>query len=472
MKKLLPLAILLLASLSCSTEDKAVTEENGRFFSKKNAGKDQIIYKRVKKAALPNPDLVNSILMNIRQNSDPQFFIDDAIALYAGYEGTHTLTFPTYRTDGKSETIQNIVLQSADDGEYDAYLFSYSLTTAELDTWDKIGSESIRSRTEITSLSAGSGPGMINISCFEPVQNYIGRWECEAGNEHAPGDPSCSVGGSRWVMRPATQSWVYVGCADSGGGSTGGGGNTGGGGSTGGGGAGPRPRTTIVTQPIMLDPAIFQIILDESFTENDCLMGVYNQLGGSPTFQEYLQNFDGEFSVAHLKLKSSSTLSSTTNAETASPNNYLITITFNSNNLSRPALSIARTIIHEIIHAEIYRKLLSIAGQPNIEFTQAQLEILRNNYPGLYDYYMRYEFNVPAGQQVSDAQHQMMAQHYRGIIVQALKEFNNNVSDEVYEAIAWEGLKNTVAWNNLTQAEKEIIDNTITNFENSNSNCQ
>lgn len=65
--------------------------------------------------------------------------------------------------------------------------------------------------------------------------------------------------------------------------------------------------------------------------------------------------------------------------------NYLITITFNENNLDRPSLSVARTFIHEIIHAEIFRKLLSVAQHPSILLTQSQIIQLRNDYPGLYD---------------------------------------------------------------------------------------
>ena len=103
---------------------------------------------------------------------------------------------------------------------------------------------------------------------------------------------------------------------------------------------------------------IYKIIIDGSLKNNPCLFGVYTQLGKAPTFQNYLQNFDGEFSVANLKLAASSALPSNRNAETSPPSNYLITITFNVNNLNRPSLSIARTFIHEMIHAEIFRKLL------------------------------------------------------------------------------------------------------------------
>ena len=85
-----------------------------------------------------------------------------------------------------------------------------------------------------------------------------------------------------------------------------------------------------------------QIILDPSFKNNPCLNYVYkNMVKNSPTANNYLNNFDSTMSVANLKFASSNTLSSDTNAETSPPQNYLIKITFNSNNLDRPQLSIA-----------------------------------------------------------------------------------------------------------------------------------
>ncbi len=217
----------------------------------------------------------------------------------------------------------------------------------------------------------------------------------------------------------------------------------------------------------------YEVILDEEFVNNDCLKSVYDDMGKAPTFNNYLQNFDGEFSGAHLRFSTSTTLPSTTNATTSAPENYVITITFNVNNLNRPSLSVARTFIHEIIHAEIFRKLLSVAQQPNLQnLTPAITQQIRNDYPGLYDYYIRWKNNIPIGMNLTTAQHQAMAQHYRDIIKQALQEFDNTQTNEVYDALSWIGLKNTIAWNNLTQPEIDSIDQTIINFENNNSNCQ
>jgi len=57
-----------------------------------------------------------------------------------------------------------------------------------------------------------------------------------------------------------------------------------------------------------------------------------------------------------------------------------------------------------------------------------------------------------------------MAQHYIGIMVDAIKEFDNSQhTTEFYTALTWIGLKNTVAWNDLTPTEQQTINNLISN---------
>src|SRR5690606_27394051 len=120
-----------------------------------------------------------------------------------------------------------------------------------------------------------------------------------------------------------------------------------------------------------------------SLKNNQCLYGVYTQLGSAPTFQSYLQNFDESFSVANLKFSMALDPSfPNVNALTYQPQNYLIEIKFNPNKLNRPRLDIARTFIHEMIHAEIYRKLLSLAGQPSIPWSASFINSIKNDFPG------------------------------------------------------------------------------------------
>jgi len=163
----------------------------------------------------------------------------------------------------------------------------------------------------------------------------------------------------------------------------------------------------------------------------------------------------------------------------------MIEIMFNPNNLGRPETSIARTFMHEMIHAEIYRKLLSMAKQGEIPWSEAFIESLRNDFPGLQDYYTRWWLNTN-GQSPTGAQHEMMAQHYRDIISDFLMQFDSNLSQGEADAIAWVGLMGsgqidnstglpsnpTVAWGNLGQQERIAILNLITSYNNNNLNCQ
>lgn len=209
----------------------------------------------------------------------------------------------------------------------------------------------------------------------------------------------------------------------------------------------------------------YRILTDASFINNPCLKSVYDKLKGSQTFQNYLKKFDGKFSVANLKLAASNTMPSNINADTSPPQNYLIQITLNSNNLNRPGLDIARTFLHEMIHAEMFRVLLSLSSS-NGEIDVATLNNMLNqhNYPGMYDYYTRFGIN--------GMQHEQMAAHYQGIMVSFLKDYDSTLTAAEYEAIAWEGLKGTTSWNSKSSQERQNITNTYNSWKSkAGNNC-
>jgi hypothetical protein len=165
----------------------------------------------------------------------------------------------------------------------------------------------------------------------------------------------------------------------------------------------------------------------------DC---VYQKLLNSSTnFANAIRKFDGEFPVSHLKFENVTTLPNNVNAQTLPPENYIITIQINENNLSRPNLSIARTIIHETIHAEMFRKILSLLdnGGDLDGLTRQQWtdKLSSGDYPGIFDFYSRYGVN--------GMQHEQMAAHYRSTISNLLKEFLPSLPQNLYDALAWEG---------------------------------
>lgn len=84
------------------------------------------------------------------------------------------------------------------------------------------------------------------------------------------------------------------------------------------------------------------------------------------------------------------------------------------------------------------------------------LQNLQNNYPGIYDfYYKNYK---------KEWNHEQMAGYYMGYIVDLLKQFDPSQVQELYQALAWEGLKNTEVWNSLSSAEKNNINNLAKNY--------
>lgn len=233
---------------------------------------------------------------------------------------------------------------------------------------------------------------------------------------------------------------------------------------------------------------IDKVIIDSTFQNNPCLMDVYTKLGGGSTFQEYLSKFDSKFSIVDLKLVvGSHTKNPEASAWTFEPVNRLIEIRFNPTKLGTPQLNIARTFVHEMIHAEIYRELLSVAGTPNIPWSADFINSVKDDFPVLADYYTRFVYNVPAGQQPTSAQHELMADHYRNVIIQAMKEFDPTQSDETYTALSWIGLmgsggepdkttglppKATVAWSKVPQAQRVQLLDLFFNFINTNPPCQ
>ncbi|MFJ1322842.1 hypothetical protein ACILDT_07500 [Capnocytophaga canis] len=123
-----------------------------------------------------------------------------------------------------------------------------------------------------------------------------------------------------------------------------------------------------------------------------------------------------------------------------------------------PALELAKTIFHEYIHADIFRKLKTKDDEnlPEIK-----------SFRETYDEYTK-KFS-------KEKQHEYMAKHYVKVMSDALKKFHQDffpdditnyekhmgekVSDKLYEALAWIGLKEhgVKAYEELSDDEKEKI---------------
>ena len=150
----------------------------------------------------------------------------------------------------------------------------------------------------------------------------------------------------------------------------------------------------------------------------------------------------------------------------------LINIEISTSKLSNmPALAAARTLIHEYIHADMYRKINT------------------TNYDGDLDFKTTYE-KFKSGNFKATAQHETMAELYVNSMTNALKDFHKNVltgdynyltnngtnplSNSFYEALAWQGLKddNVKAYTDLSSLEKTALANALNaHYHSTTKNC-
>lgn len=175
--------------------------------------------------------------------------------------------------------------------------------------------------------------------------------------------------------------------------------------------------------------------LNDSLTKN-----------GNTFVKDLLANFNGnsEFDI-NISSKDKVFRNKTTveiNGKTIyKPGTTLINIHISTNQMSnRNSLSCIRTLLHEYIHADMYRKL-NTSKKPtggDIDFKQTYNDFDNNNFK-------------------ASPQHETMAKLYIGEMKNALKEAHNklipnevkyykenypsNTLDNIYEALAWQGLK-------------------------------
>ncbi len=208
---------------------------------------------------------------------------------------------------------------------------------------------------------------------------------------------------------------------------------------------------------------------------------IYEKLKISSTgFKNSIKKFDGEFPVSHLKFTINNNLETAVYGKTHPPINYITEVQI-SNNALQNLSDLGKTMVfaHEIIHAEIFRKMLSAAklgtledvNNMNAQEQTNYVNSLRNNFPGLYDYYYR--------RYKPTWNHEMMANHYRSTIADMIQEFDNNrLPRSTYEDITWVGLGKldtnitTTAWDNLSPEAKARINRLIIdNFYNGPKIC-
>ena len=143
---------------------------------------------------------------------------------------------------------------------------------------------------------------------------------------------------------------------------------------------------------------------------------------------------------------------------------------------SRPALDVVRTLLHEYIHADMYRKL-------NTEDQVQTNDFL--NFKETYDSYKNGNFKA-------DSQHETMADLYIDEMTKTLKNFHkyilvedynfltNNgaipIPDSFYEGLAWRGLTEegevVDAYNQLSDEKKTELQKSLSfYYPSTTTNC-
>ena len=115
----------------------------------------------------------------------------------------------------------------------------------------------------------------------------------------------------------------------------------------------------------------------------------------------------------------------------------------------------------------MFRKIMSLLGNGGnlngLTKSQWTQKLASGDYPGIFDYYSRYGVN--------GMQHQQMAAHYVTTISRYLEEFQPGLSSNIYNSLAWTGLKNTQAWKDK-KSDTLAINATINSFNAQGSeNC-
>ena len=214
------------------------------------------------------------------------------------------------------------------------------------------------------------------------------------------------------------------------------------------------------------------ICTSTSFNQIPCINGVWSKLKNTNSAFKLLRNFNSENPTAEVCMDAKS-VPNGSNGQLGGRtfgNQNPIKIEINSDLVGQVSeIEFALFIFHELIHAEMWRKIKSVNHTLNPD-----------NFPGLFDYYSRYfkvrksdgTWHYPNG----TPQHNLMAQHYLGFISEALMEFDgvdpdNAMLKPMYEALAWNGLEKTVVWNSLPNYEKQSIVDLRNSLINAKSKC-
>ncbi|MCE7864524.1 MAG: hypothetical protein DYG99_13365 [Bacteroidetes bacterium CHB5] len=209
---------------------------------------------------------------------------------------------------------------------------------------------------------------------------------------------------------------------------------------------------------------VVDVVVDNSLTSHQKANCIYNKIRSNASFNNLISAFDNNGGAMNLYFKLDNIQDPDINGITSTTYPYNeVTITLDQTNLeNNRTVEVARTFLHEAVHAKIYSELAKAGIASNEQLTS-------DNFPGLFDAYVEYKNgNMPETQ----IHHQYMAGHYVDLIAAGLKEFdtqnhnNPEITMDHYKALAWMGLTGkinepttqTKAWKSLSpEAQAKIL---------------
>ena len=219
-----------------------------------------------------------------------------------------------------------------------------------------------------------------------------------------------------------------------------------------------------------------QIIKDPSFKETvaDC---IYEKLLSINGFKDLASKFEGLGTEFDVLLKIGTTQSVTANGQTwyKGPN-QAIEITFNKDRINRSTLEVARTIVHEMIHAEMFRALNTQGlADSDLSFKETFEEYTRQFFgdEDIHHSYMA-DYWVDKMADLLELIHPQLGKSSFENYMNYSEGYPNGVPKDFYKAIAWEGLmdEDVRGWVNKDSIEKVEILKHINNAIMGTKLCQ
>lgn len=238
-----------------------------------------------------------------------------------------------------------------------------------------------------------------------------------------------------------------------------------------------------------------RLLLDKSFVTNQKLLciGYKYYITQNNEISQRLKEFLKDGPRGYLKLTAESNFrgrfknEGKATASTVPPNeNDIIEIAFNiqtgtvGNIANTSTILLGFAFIHELVHAEINRKLFECRDLPYVNRGNLEdpdwrelLNKMQDKFPDMYQLYEYYDLRTDIP---NESQHEYMAFKYINAMAKALAQFDRNGhSREFYENVAWVGLQNTISFKNKFSKDRvaqKKYDDTLNQAENETKDCR